>query len=80
MIDARGTAEHGRLEEADGSGVPWRKWGPYLSERQWGTVREDCSPNGDADDPEPDVDRPDLRAKRRERPGEEQGGDTVGGR
>lgn len=27
---------------------PWRKWGPYLSERQWGTVREDYSPNGDA--------------------------------
>jgi len=26
----------------------WRKWGPYLSERQWGTVREDYSPNGDA--------------------------------
>jgi hypothetical protein len=48
MIDARGTAEHGRLEEADGSGVPWRRWGPYLSERQWGTVREDYSPNGDA--------------------------------
>ena len=29
-------------------GVPWRKWGPYLSERQWGTVREDYSANGDA--------------------------------
>ena len=27
---------------------PWRKWGPYLSERQWGTVREDYSPTGDA--------------------------------
>ena len=27
---------------------PWRKWGPYLSERQWGTVREDYSPDGDA--------------------------------
>lgn len=26
----------------------WKKWGPYLSERQWGTVREDYSPNGDA--------------------------------
>jgi hypothetical protein len=35
-----------RLEEAR-SGVPWRKWGPYLSERQWGTVREDYSDNGD---------------------------------
>ena len=30
------------------SGVPWRKWGPYLSERQWGTVREDYSPDGTA--------------------------------
>jgi hypothetical protein len=48
MIDARGTIEHTRLLEADGSGVPWRRWGPYLSERQWGTVREDYSPNGDA--------------------------------
>src|SRR5689334_9583095 len=27
---------------------PWRRWGPYLSERQWGTVREDYSQNGDA--------------------------------
>ena len=31
-----------------GEGVPWRAWGPYLSERQWGTVREDYSENGDA--------------------------------
>jgi len=28
--------------------VPWRKWGPYLSERQWGTVREDYSEDGNA--------------------------------
>ena len=35
-----------RLEEAR-AGVPWRKWGPYLSERQWGTVREDYSDGGD---------------------------------
>jgi hypothetical protein len=35
------TAEHNRLEEARTQNVPWRKWGPYLSERQWGTVRED---------------------------------------
>ena len=48
MIDARGTVEHARLLEADGARVPWRRWGPYLSERQWGTVREDYSPNGDA--------------------------------
>jgi hypothetical protein len=37
-----------RLEEARESKAPWKKWGPYLSERQWGTVREDYSPNGDA--------------------------------
>jgi mannosylglycerate hydrolase MGH1-like protein len=42
------TAEHGRLEEARAQKVPWKKWGPYLSERQWGTVREDYSENGDA--------------------------------
>src|SRR5512139_277234 len=41
-------AEQRRLAEADTSGVPWRRWGPYLSERQWGTVREDYSDNGDA--------------------------------
>jgi hypothetical protein len=35
------TAERQRLAEADTGGVPWRRWGPYLSERQWGTVRED---------------------------------------
>ena len=40
--------EHGRLREARENQVPWRKWGPYLSERQWGTVREDYSANGDA--------------------------------
>ncbi|HYY19783.1 MAG TPA: hypothetical protein VE864_13160 [Streptosporangiaceae bacterium] len=34
-------AERQRLDEADTEGVPWRRWGPYLSERQWGTVRED---------------------------------------
>ena len=40
-------AEARRLADA-GAGVPWRQWGPYLSERQWGTVREDYSPDGDA--------------------------------
>ena len=30
------------------AGIAWKKWGPYLSERQWGTVREDYSENGDA--------------------------------
>ncbi len=43
---ARGR-EADRLEEAR-SGVPWKRWGPYLAERQWGTVREDYSDNGDA--------------------------------
>ena len=33
--------EKQRLEEDRLGGQPWRKWGPYLSERQWGTVRED---------------------------------------
>jgi hypothetical protein len=41
------TAEEHRLREAR-TGVPWRLLGPYLSERQWGTVREDYSDNGDA--------------------------------
>jgi hypothetical protein len=42
------TAEELRLGEAREKGVPWKQWGPYLSERQWGTVREDYSENGDA--------------------------------
>ena len=41
-------AERQRLEEADARRQPWRKWGPYVSERQWGTVREDYSADGDA--------------------------------
>jgi len=41
-------AERARLDEAHDAGVPWRAWGPYLSERQWGTVREDYSADGDA--------------------------------
>jgi mannosylglycerate hydrolase MGH1-like protein/glycosyl hydrolase family 63 len=40
--------EQVRLEEARVRKGPWRKWGPYLSERQWGTVREDYSESGDA--------------------------------
>ncbi len=44
----RTTAEHRRLAEARSKQAPWKKWGPYLSERQWGTVREDYSQNGDA--------------------------------
>jgi hypothetical protein len=42
------TAEHERLEEARQPSRPWKKWGPYLSERQWGTVREDYSEGGNA--------------------------------
>ena len=42
------TAEKKRLEEAREQKVPWKKRGPYLSEGQWGTVREDYSENGDA--------------------------------
>ncbi len=42
------TPEHARLEEARLGTAPWREWGPYVSERQWGTVREDYSPGGNA--------------------------------
>jgi len=37
-----------RVKEARERKLSWKKWGPYLSERQWGTVREDYSDNGDA--------------------------------
>ncbi len=40
--------EKSRLEACRQQQIPWKKWGPYLSERQWGTVREDYSENGDA--------------------------------
>jgi len=42
------TAEHARLLESPAMSSPWRLWGPYLAGRQWGTVREDYSPDGDA--------------------------------
>src|SRR5213596_3043952 len=42
------TAEQQRLASANSGKEPWRRWGPYLSERQWGTVREDYSPYGNA--------------------------------
>jgi hypothetical protein len=42
------TKEQRRLNEARDAGAPWKKWGPYLSERQWGTVREDYSHDGNA--------------------------------
>src|SRR6516164_2293837 len=40
--------EQKRLNEAREKATPWKKWGPYLSERQWGTVREDYSADGNA--------------------------------
>ncbi len=40
--------EQKRLNDARELGIPWKKWGPYLSERQWGTVREDYSEDGNA--------------------------------
>ena len=42
------TMEHQRLEQSQTSNAPWRRWGPYVSERAWGTVREDYSENGNA--------------------------------
>src|SRR5271165_5796005 len=45
--DTMVSAERLRLDEADTRGVPWRRWGPYLSERQWGTVREDYGSGDD---------------------------------
>jgi hypothetical protein len=41
-------AESQRLEDTHRQNIPWKKWGPYLSERQWGTVREDYSADGTA--------------------------------
>jgi hypothetical protein len=41
-------AEQRRLAEDRAGRAPWKRWGPYLSERQWGTVREDYSPHGNA--------------------------------
>ena len=40
--------EENRLEQSRVAETPWKKWGPYLTERQWGTVREDYSENGNA--------------------------------
>jgi len=42
------SAEAQRLIEEDGRDKNWKRWGTYLAERQWGTVREDYSPDGDA--------------------------------
>ncbi|MEI6712904.1 MAG: glucosidase [Verrucomicrobiota bacterium] len=42
------TPEHHRLHDDSTRQANWRRWGPYLAERQWGTVREDYSPDGEA--------------------------------
>jgi len=42
------TREQRRMDEARAKESEWKKWGPYLSERQWGTVREDYSDDGNA--------------------------------
>lgn len=42
------SAEHQRLADSEARKADWKQWGPYLSERAWGTVREDYSANGDA--------------------------------
>jgi len=42
------TAEELRLEDSRQRSKHWKRWGPYLSERAWGTVREDYSPYGSA--------------------------------
>ncbi len=48
MKPAPSTAEHVRLAEDAARGKNWKRWGPYLAERQWGTVREDYSTEGEA--------------------------------
>jgi hypothetical protein len=48
IVDVQPAAERRRQAEARDRGTPWWRWGPYLSERQWGTVREDYSPGGAA--------------------------------
>ncbi len=47
-VTFRSNAEDRRLEESRQRKIHWKRWGPYLSERQWGTVREDYSANGTA--------------------------------
>lgn len=39
-MNPKNTAEHQRLEQVQSGKAAWREWGPYLSERAWGTVRE----------------------------------------
>jgi len=47
-MPTRVTAEHRRLADSEARRADWKKWGPYLSERAWGTVREDYSATGEA--------------------------------
>ena len=47
-LEEAGTLETIRFLKVGPGKKPWRKWGPYLSERQWGTVREDYSQDGNA--------------------------------
>ena len=51
--DASDSAERRRLDAARTGVEPWRRWGPYLADRQWGTVREDYSAAGAAWDVPP---------------------------
>ena len=44
----KNTTEHQRLADSEAGRADWKNWGPYLSERAWGTVREDYSPDGEA--------------------------------
>lgn len=48
MVAALYNPEKLRLQETRERNIPWKKWGPYVSERQWGTVREDYSRTGNA--------------------------------
>src|SRR4051812_10889355 len=48
MTISKMTAEQQRLDDNHAGKKRWKRWGPYLSERQWGTVREDYSPGGTA--------------------------------
>ncbi len=51
------TAEHERLTQSQQRTVYWKRWGSYVSERAWGTVREDYSPSGTAWDYLPTITR-----------------------
>src|SRR5208337_3470239 len=48
MPSGPATKEHARMEECRQRRAHWNRWGPFLSERAWGTVREDYSPDGNA--------------------------------